>query len=1242
MSANDVDMDAELAQLLLEQEQFLKQKKPPAAKVSRRGSVPSVLSPESKKNASKLAPEEGFQVLKSVVERQVTPETHRNLQFGTQLTGFPVATRRSPGQSLFGRRRREAKTQDQEEETKKHHMDPESRDIDAANRAKLQEMSTQEILEAQKELLGSLDPELVKKLKNRRKKTENIEEVRNESFKTQVTIGESIVKNEDREKETLIKNLAAVKTEKELKEQEKLLTVEERAKLDWTQSISKNSRVSRKRVAQIAKEPTMERFDLNGKIVEATNADIPVHSGLFHHGDDPEIAGYTFPELLHLTRSSVASQRAMALNIVAKVLHNRQLQTLERRRVSPQVLPRNIVLTLRMVLDDQNYTALSAGVSALHAFIVPLEVAEDHSFTELPYGTILFPNKVHVHHNVVEKQGNRFKNALKEVIYIDTTENDDGTSISDEDLASLDPVQALLHMNLSTRLRYILETIQLPDQDATEKILDILITVARHSPRAAQEINSDAKLLLLLQRQFIENEQILTFESDNIQALQLSVKTLKLVRVLCQGERSVAMALLSSGLIQSTKGFLALKEVPTGNICEATNLLFQTLQVESLRIWRILLGYGLDFHCFAYLFPVLSDLLHHSTNAQKLALFKALEAFCALELKHEAQHYFSQLNYFLDVAKDEAIMNFRFLLTASEVLNLDVTMLLSSTLRFLTIATNYAAKYKLETAGVVQVLKLVQSSDVLKLLSRLTETIETRELLVAIVRFYMQTVHNDYLYDNVDDHDVRTFLCQVEESLLIAATNATTSSFEMNAVLIQACELVVLVEELDIIHFTDAFVRKMYHQALILVRRLRSGAEYWITQLFAQVLFHPKFFQRLEIFCDQAEANRMSHVLLPIYQALLNATRNQETHSMQLFTPISNIHKISCHLYLPQEEQSYVASNLPLPDFWVISPLSSIDYNSNDGNQTDTTRSQAQSNEMKLIVQTTCRFVLELERLKTILPAFVNLSSEDILFHLLYIFFAGSDILFDDYVDTALHQLLPKLITPIYQSNENLLFTGFLKNLKWNQEIESQDQVATSFASDERQLLTFVEKLVAEFTTTSFGNFHFAQCVTLLLTDDFPVDVRTFVWKELHESHLLHTLAPFKDAKIEILKRCTRTSDVKLVPIMQQIVCTTRVSPVRGAFVYTVAIHQLVMYLFAQNDGNTFGVARQQLIQTLLNEASPTIWGHLLSYNVVDISILSESHDVIQIERVKKLRSQALLSSDQLLTFDATISLLCH
>ena len=34
--------------------------------------------------------------------------------------------------------------------------------------------------------------------------------------------------------------------------------------------------------------------------------------------------------------------------------------------------------------------------------------------------------------------------------------------------------------------------------------------------------------------------------------------------------------------------------------------LFGEMQVESLRIWRTIFGYGLDFHCFAYLFPVLS------------------------------------------------------------------------------------------------------------------------------------------------------------------------------------------------------------------------------------------------------------------------------------------------------------------------------------------------------------------------------------------------------------------------------------------------------------------------------------------------------------------------------------------------------------------------------------------------------------------------------------------------------------
>ena len=43
------------------------------------------------------------------------------------------------------------------------------------------------------------------------------------------------------------------------------------------------------------------RFDLAGALVDRT-ADIDVSSGLHHHGDDPDQAGYTLGEVLHLAR----------------------------------------------------------------------------------------------------------------------------------------------------------------------------------------------------------------------------------------------------------------------------------------------------------------------------------------------------------------------------------------------------------------------------------------------------------------------------------------------------------------------------------------------------------------------------------------------------------------------------------------------------------------------------------------------------------------------------------------------------------------------------------------------------------------------------------------------------------------------------------------------------------------------------------------------------------------------------
>ncbi|KAJ8546906.1 hypothetical protein ON010_g11328 [Phytophthora cinnamomi] len=964
----------------------------------------------------------------------------------------------------------------------------------------------------------------------------------------------------------------------------------------------------------------------------------------------------------------------MALTVVAKILNKRQLQAQAALPVTPRVLPRDLAITLRIVLDDQNYTALSAGVSALHAFIVPVVAGseEEDYLPELKHGAVVLPPRVHVHRNGVVS-GARGKdqraNTDEEVVYIDTSEADDGSSISDEDLAALDPVQALLNMDLGTRLRYILESIQLPDQYATEKMLEILTAVASHSPRAAHEISSNARLLKLLQQQYVENEQVLTFQEDNIRSLHLTLKALTLVRVLCQGQRSVALTLISSGLIQSTKGFLALKDIPSGEDNEEAAALFGKMQIESLRIWRVLLGYGLDFHCFAYLFPVLSGFVQNTTGvsaARNSALFVALESFCGLGAVHEAQHYFNQLGFFLDAAKDEAVRHIRALLSLSSLNDVKLTVSLSSTLGFLAAASAHATKYSLDTSALVEVLKLVQSREVTRgLLPRLQDTVVNRDLLLGLVRFHRQVVSNGLLSDDMDDEEVvQTFSREVRTPLLAAATAAVaTSSSTFSPTLIQACEVTLLLGELiaagesDVANFNAEFVQKVYHQALILVERLGGGGEYLIARLFAGVLFHQSSLQLLGVFSEEADSTRMSCVLTPIYQALVNATHEQEAHSVQIFTGASASSKFSYHLRLPQEEQTYIPSNLPLPGFWMVCPLSRIEYSNNtDGKpQTDASPTGAQSDEMKLIVSATCRFVFEFERLApqmASIPSIADLRPEDKLFHLVHVFFAGSDVLFDDHVDAALRQLLPKLVQPILNSPEDsrLFHEGILRNLKRFQSLESGEEVdpapstPVSFSSDDQQVLTFVEKLMAEFTSSSFGNTHFAQCVTLLLSRDFPLQLRKFVWKELQDSHLLHTLAPFEVSNAQLFSRCTRGGvspivDDKLLQLMQQAVCQQKLSPAKGAFGYSIAIHHLVSYLFVE-DSSTLSFARQHFAQTLATEASPAIWGHLLSYDINNTSLLTEERGVVRQERVTRIRSQAALSSDQLLAFEATVSLL--
>ncbi|MCJ1314449.1 hypothetical protein MMC25_008131 [Agyrium rufum] len=67
--------------------------------------------------------------------------------------------------------------------------------------------------------------------------------------------------------------------------------------------------------------PQSLRFDFQGLLLPPHLArQIPVTKGLHHHGEAPEAAGYTIPELARLARSKVMSQRCVAVQTLGRVL----------------------------------------------------------------------------------------------------------------------------------------------------------------------------------------------------------------------------------------------------------------------------------------------------------------------------------------------------------------------------------------------------------------------------------------------------------------------------------------------------------------------------------------------------------------------------------------------------------------------------------------------------------------------------------------------------------------------------------------------------------------------------------------------------------------------------------------------------------------------------------------------------------------------------------------------------------
>ena len=231
--------------------------------------------------------------------------------------------------------------------------------IDAENRQKLAQMSTEEIEEERRELMSSLSPAVLQRLLQRsyvdsgssETNLSHVEPTRSNKSKASISKNVSFV-----EPENVPSEPSAIEDEQrfETGEVEESDRPHDRVhfpqpsqppeldpssetflddlhqkyfpslpsdpdKLEWMQkSTPTNGKYD---PSSSALSPKDIRFSFKGELIPPKQAsEIPVIEGLHHHGEAPEAAGYTIPELLHLAHSSYPAQRCIAFQTLGRIL----------------------------------------------------------------------------------------------------------------------------------------------------------------------------------------------------------------------------------------------------------------------------------------------------------------------------------------------------------------------------------------------------------------------------------------------------------------------------------------------------------------------------------------------------------------------------------------------------------------------------------------------------------------------------------------------------------------------------------------------------------------------------------------------------------------------------------------------------------------------------------------------------------------------------------------------------------
>ncbi|KAK9052081.1 hypothetical protein SSX86_028709 [Deinandra increscens subsp. villosa] len=504
-------------------------------------------------------------------------------------------------------------------------------EIDAENRARLEKMSTDEIAEAQDEIMKKMNPALIKILQkrgqNKMKKKNSIDSAAIGS------ISEAFSENNKKESISDNAHSTTITSQKHTQkglENKDVAEVKSAATSLWD-AWSTNVEAARDL-----------RFSLDGDVIN-NYGQAPGNSSamgtysvenaserdFLRTEGDPGALGYTIKEALALTRSVVPGQRSLALHLLASVLYKAQDNIIKNQaRSTLKVGNQNkivdwealwafalgpepeLALSLRMCLDDNHNSVVIACARVIQCVLsydfneLLFDISEKTGIFEKDVCTApIFRSRPNIDvgflHGGFWKYNTKPSNIFPfdKIIKDDDAENEH-TIKDDMVVATQDIAAGLVRMGILPRIRYLLESD--PSAALEECLISILVAIARHSPTCADAIMKCERLISVVVDRFTRKDQIGVDYSK--------IKSVILMKVLARSERKRCMEFVNGGIFQKLTWHLyrcAFSVDHWMNIETEKFKLLSALLVEQLRFWKVCIQYGYCISYFSDLFPAL-------------------------------------------------------------------------------------------------------------------------------------------------------------------------------------------------------------------------------------------------------------------------------------------------------------------------------------------------------------------------------------------------------------------------------------------------------------------------------------------------------------------------------------------------------------------------------------------------------------------------------------------------------------